>query len=51
MKTITAITTFHPEGMQKYGQRFIDSFANNVSKKIKLVVYAESCNLKSRSCK
>lgn len=44
MKTITAITTFHPEGMQKYGQRFIDSFADNVSKKIKLVVYAESCN-------
>ena len=30
MKTITAVTTFHPEGMQTYGQRFLDSFAKNV---------------------
>jgi hypothetical protein len=26
-----------------YGQRFIDSFAKNVDKKIKLLVYAENC--------
>ena len=40
---IIVITTFHPEGMKVYGQRFIDSFAQNVAKGIKLVVYAEDC--------
>ena len=40
---IIVVTTFHPEGMEVYGQRFIDSFAQNVAKKIKLVVYAEDC--------
>ena len=30
--------------MEVYGQRFIDSFAQNVAKAIKLVVYAEDCN-------
>ena len=43
MKTITALTTFHPEGMQVYGQRFIDSWSQNVSSKVKLLVYAEDC--------
>lgn len=43
MKTITAVTTFHPEGMQTYGQRFLDSFAKNVDKKVKLICYAEGC--------
>jgi hypothetical protein len=40
---ITILTTFHRDGMRKYGQRFIDSFAKNVDKKIKLLVYAENC--------
>jgi hypothetical protein len=42
-KLITVVTTFHPEGMEKYGQRFIDSFAARVNKNIKLIVYAEDC--------
>jgi len=40
---ITALTTFHKPGLELYGQRFIDSFARNVDKKIKLLVYAENC--------
>ena len=43
MKNITVVTTFHPEGMEVYGQRFLDSFAQRVDKRIKLLVYAESC--------
>ena len=42
-KMITALTTFHKAGLDLYGQRFIDSFAKNVDKKIKLLVYAENC--------
>lgn len=42
-KLITVVTTFHLEGMEKYGQRFIDSFAARVNKNIKLIVYAEGC--------
>ena len=41
---ITALTTFHKPGLELYGQRFIDSFARNVDKKIKLLVYAENCS-------
>ena len=41
---ITAITTFHKEGLDLYGQRFLDSFANNVDKQVKLIVYAEECS-------
>lgn len=40
---ITTVTTFHKPGLDLYGQRFIDSFAKNVDKKIKLLVYAENC--------
>lgn len=43
MTNITVITTFHTPGMNLYGQRFINSFAEKVDKKIKLVVYAEDC--------
>lgn len=43
MKNITVVTTFHQPGLQKYGQRFIDSFAEQVDKRIKLLVYAENC--------
>mgnify|MGYP003647518974 CR=1 FL=1 len=40
---ITAVTTFHYEGMLSYGQRFLDSWAKNVDQSIKLLVYAEDC--------
>ncbi len=40
---ITVVTTFHPSGLVRYGQRFLDSFASRVDKRIKLLVYAEDC--------
>lgn len=43
MSTITVVTTFHEAGMKLYGQRFIDSFAERVDKRIRLFVYAENC--------
>jgi hypothetical protein len=43
-KEITVLTTFHKPGLEKYGQRMIDSFAKRVDKRIKLLVYAEDCN-------
>ena len=43
MSAITVVTTFHPAGLTKYGQRFLDSFAVRVDKRIKLLVYAEDC--------
>ena len=43
MKDITVLTTFHQEGLDVYGQRFLDSFATNIDKRIKLLVYAEDC--------
>lgn len=44
MKNVTVVTTFHKAGLELYGQRFLDSFARRVDKKIKLLVYTESCN-------
>ena len=44
MSNITVVTTFHQPGLELYGQRFLDSFAEHVDKKIKLIVYAEECN-------
>ena len=43
MTNITVLTTFHQEGLDVYGQRFLDSFAKNIDKRIKLLVYAEAC--------
>ena len=43
MSDITVVTTFHQPGLEQYGQRFLDSFAQRVDKKIKLLVYAENC--------
>jgi hypothetical protein len=43
MKDITVVTTFHQEGMELYGQRFLDSFAERVDDRIKMLVYAENC--------
>jgi hypothetical protein len=44
MTNVTVITTFHQPGLELYGQRFLDSFAQNIDKKIKLLVYTEDCN-------
>jgi hypothetical protein len=44
MKHITVVTTFHNEGYRVYGERFIESFAKKVDKRIKLLVYAENCS-------
>ena len=43
MTDITVVTTFHKPGLEKYGQRFLHSFAKNVDQKIKMIVYAEDC--------
>jgi len=43
MSAITVVTTFHPEGYSLYGERFLESFAARVDKRIKLLVYAENC--------
>ena len=40
---ITVLTTFHKEGLEQYGQRFLDSFALKVDKRIKMLCYAEQC--------
>ena len=32
MSTITAVTTFHQEGLLQYGQKFLNSFAEKVDK-------------------
>lgn len=37
------VTTFHEEGLKKYGQRMIDTFCENWPKDITLYVYAEKC--------
>lgn len=41
MRKFAAVTTFHPEGLRVYGQKFIDSFIKNMP--IELMVYAEDC--------
>ena len=43
MKNITVVTTFHQAGLEKYGQRFLDSFAERVDNRVNLLVYAEDC--------
>jgi len=44
MEEITVLTTFHKPGLDLYGQRFLDSFAQRVDSRIKLLVYAEDCD-------
>jgi hypothetical protein len=41
---IAVVTTFHEEGLKRYGQRMIDTFCENWPKEIKLYVYPEKCN-------
>ena len=43
MPAITVVTTFHPAGYTLYGERFLESFAKRVDRRIKLIVYAEDC--------
>ena len=43
MKQITVVTTFHKPGLELYGQRFLDSWAQHVHPDIKLKVYTEKC--------
>jgi hypothetical protein len=43
MKHITVVTTFHQAGLDLYAQRFLDSFAERVDDRIKLIAYAENC--------
>jgi len=38
------VTTFHEEGLKKYGQRMIDSYIKNWPKDIQLHLYPELCN-------
>jgi len=41
--SINVCTTFNKEGLDLYGQTFLNTYAKNVDKKIKLTVYAENC--------
>jgi hypothetical protein len=43
MNQITAVTTFDRSGLELYAQRFLNSFADHVDKRIKMIVYAEDC--------
>ena len=40
---LAVVTTFHQEGLIKYGQRMIDSFCKTWPKDVMLYVYAEDC--------
>jgi hypothetical protein len=44
MTKIAVVTTFHEEGLKKYGQRMIDTFIQNWPDEITLYVYPEKCN-------
>ena len=41
---ILVVTTFHKEGLDTYGQRFMDTFSQSVDPNIDLRVYAENCD-------
>jgi hypothetical protein len=41
--SINVCTTFNKDGLDLYGQTFLNTYAKNVDKKIKLTVYAENC--------
>jgi len=40
---ISVVSTFHKPALEKYGQRFLDSFSANVDPKIEMLLYAEDC--------
>lgn len=41
---ITVVTSFDKEGLELYGQRFLDSFSRKVDPKVKLLAYANECS-------
>ena len=41
---IAVVTTFHEEGLKKYGQRMINTFCENWPAEVKLHIYPELCN-------
>ena len=41
---IKVVTTFHKEGYELYGKRFLESFAKNVDKNIQLYCFTEKCD-------
>ena len=41
---ITVVTTFHQDGLQKYGQRMIDTFLKNWPLDVQLFLYPENCS-------
>lgn len=41
---IAVVTTFHEEGLKKYGQKMIDSFCENWPEEVTLHIYPEGCN-------
>ena len=43
-KDIKVVTTFHNEGYELYGKRFLESFAKNVDKKIQMYCFTENCD-------
>ena len=43
LKSIAVLTTFHKEGYDLYGKRFLESWCDKVDNKIALMVYAENC--------
>lgn len=41
LRKFVAVTTFHEDGLRKYGQNFIDTFIKNIP--MELMVYTENC--------
>jgi hypothetical protein len=41
---IAVVTTFHEEGLKKYGQRMINTFCENWPAEVRLHIYPEACN-------
>lgn len=41
---ISVVTTFHEEGLKKYGQRMINTFCENWPEEVTLHIYPELCN-------
>ena len=43
MKRYTVITTFNQQGLEKYGQRCINTFEQYWPAEVDLIVYTEKC--------
>lgn len=46
MRKIAVVTTFNQQGLDKYAQRFINTFDQNMPKEIDLLIYSERANPK-----